>query len=303
MAFVLNTLIYTENASVRGANVADYSSQSYADEIERVNQNHIQKLAQDEGKTYSDLEIGLERMNENTSEVLREDLARRGILSASEITETERGTSLYQTETQRFLNSEDEPDWDVIENVGSEEHSAFRLAVRNDSLSTQTFPLSLFGSEFEMVLDTVDVDEDPDGTFYVYKNPTRSVVFLEYQDADGNTVGSCSVSASGDYTTIDFTQYTFNDFLCEPLTNIDTAETFRIENGDEVEGQFTIVSTGELNQVSSSGNYYADTESTYPQRSPILYSAGVETTYTDVRTAHTQRQNLILGDIYDIGDE
>ncbi len=303
MAFVLNTLIYTENASVRGANVADYSSQSYANEVIKLNQNHIQKLARDEGKSYTQLESEFDELKNNSSVILQEDLARRGILSDEEITNTERGTSLYQLETQPFLNSEDESDWDVIENVGAEEQDTFRFAIENNSLASQSFPLALFGNEFRMVLDTVDEDEDPDGAFYIYQNIDRDTTFVEYRDADGNIESSCDVPAGGEYTTIDFTNYTLNNESCQPLTNLETAEVFRIENGDTVDGEFTILSTGSLNQVSSSDNYYTDTETSYPQRSPILYSAEVETTYTDVKTTHTSRQTILIGDIYDIGDE
>lgn len=103
LAFVLNTLIYSQNASVRGSNLSEYSTSTYISEINRFESDHLEGLATKQGQSYSQLQTSYTDRSTQSRQLLERDLARRGVLSDTQISNTTTGTHIYQTEYQLSL--------------------------------------------------------------------------------------------------------------------------------------------------------------------------------------------------------
>jgi hypothetical protein len=297
LAFVLNTLIYSQNASVRGSNLAEYSTSTYVSELNRVESDHLESLAIKQDQSYSQLQTSYTDRSTQSRQLLDRDLARRGILSNTQLSNTTNGTHIYQTDYQPLTGADGSINWELV-TLYNEYNKLKFVFDRSTLLSINSF--APINSDFYLRLDNSSPGSYV-GNIYIYQNTSNTTTTVEFYDDSNVLVESCSVPSQPDVS-IDFAKYSVNNELCPALKPIDNADSLQIREGNDVQGKYIYKGAGEKNTITNSMYYYEDTSNQYPQRSRILYSSKIQVDYAGKKTSQDHTQTIKIGDVYDIED-
>lgn len=291
-AFLLNSVIYTENLATRGEGSRATHAIAVTNDAATGTEAVIGYANEHNTTDYGSLDTELRAGIGNLERLIRaQQLADGGVVSVSHVSHR-RGTWINQSyQSRNFTDRNFDEDWMLF--TDADGARAFRIHVTNpDDLqdidtadTTLNFTVTATDGtevwEMEVYHDNGGILGLPVGDSYV----------AEVTDGDGNT-GYCSVDDSVDTFWINVSAGTFAGEECNALqfgAGVPTVEQVDFDNGGNMNGTYRLMAARDEGLVVSSP--YNATGSPPPITTPAIYNATIRVSYdTGTLTYETERK-------------
>jgi hypothetical protein len=280
-AFLLNSVIYTENLATRGEGSRATHAIAIADDAATGTEGVIRYANDHNTSSYTRLEdelvsgIGdIERL------VGTQQLAEGGVLSVSYVS-YRKGTWIDQTDRRRNFTDDDfNEDWMLFD--GADGARAFRINVSNpddlQKIDTAATPIENFTVVATNGTDNWRMEVYHDNTG-VLGLPIGDSYVAEVTDGNGNT-GYCSVDDGVDSFWINASAGTFAGEECNALRfgeGVSAIDRVDFEHGGNMNGTYRLLAAKDQSSVTSSP--YNTTGDPPPVTRHAIYNATVNVTY------------------------
>lgn|GEM_PF-604347 len=280
-AFLLNSVVYTENLATRGEGSRATHAIAVADDAATGTEGVIGYANEHNTTDYPSLKSELTSGIADIDRLVgTQQLADGGVLSVSYVSHR-KGTWIDQSyHSRNFTDRDFDGGWTLFD--GADGARAFRIHVTNpddlQKLNTTITPIENFtvvatdGTEHWRM----EVYHDNDGDLGL---PTGYSYVAEVTDGDGNT-GYCSVTDGVSSFWINVSAGTFAGEECRALRfgeGVPTVERVSFDHGGNINGTYRLLAATDGSALTSGA--YNSTGSLPPVTRPAIYNATVHVSY------------------------
>jgi len=266
LAFLLNSVIFTENLATRSEAARTSNAIAVSDDVERGVVSVVDYANEHNTSSYSEVEGELEDGTGNIERLLgRQQLSNDAVVSVT-FTSYNKATWVNQSYQERnFTDKSGRDAWVLVDSANDTRE--FRINVTNTSRLEST----AVGSPRFFTVTATDGTSD-EWTMEIYHNVTGTDEY-EVEVVDGNGITrTCNVPGGRDTFWVNVSDGTMGGDECRALRfgeNISAVEKVDFNNGDNIEGTYRLLVGKEEENVNSAP--YNTTGS--PPAPPILSSA------------------------------
>lgn len=287
LAVVVNSAIYTENLASRGETGGSEKALELRYEIDRGVAETVRYANVHNSTDPGTLDAAVSSGTRNVTAVMERQQASNGAYVNVTQRSTVHGSRIAQNDSSEFTSSGGSADWVVVEDVERE------TSTTNGTRAFEIEATPLSTTPFRVVVEEWSPGATGDTWVMELSATAGGDVVVDVQTGSGDSE-SCSIADPGRPVHVDVTRGTVDGVPCDALQRGDEDYRFgsgvgdrynvSFENGDQVEGNYSLVTTN--TSIDQSNNLYPGVGSSSPYGDDAIYSVHLEYAYHSPRTTY-----------------